>query len=290
MLDCLERELAVLRDKPKETPRSTLATLWQKASGNSCSLEKASDLPIEELSPEQETELRTMIERRLAGTPLAHLVGFERFMGIDMKVSPAALIPRKETEILARAAYDLLEGMKEPRVIDLCTGVGNIAIAINRRHPDARIYASDLSSSALQAAKENAAYCQTTSIEFVESDVFDAFESEAYHSAMDLISCNPPYISQGKMQTMEEEIIGHEPSAAFDGGPFGVSILFRFIDNAHRFLKPGGWAVFEIGLGQGPSLVRRITKSNEYDAHKTFLDEDDQIRAIAIRRLSAESL
>jgi release factor glutamine methyltransferase len=100
-----------------------------------------------------------------------------------------------------------------------------------------------------------------------------------------VLVCNPPYISSGKVASMPPEIAEHEPALAFDGGPFGIRIIQRLTQDAPRFLRVGGWLAFEVGLGQGPSVMRRMASSNRYDDIRAVNDENGAIRTI-IGRLS----
>jgi len=98
-----------------------------------------------------------------------------------------------------------------------------------------------------------------------------------------VLTCNPPYISSAKVGQMAEEISAHEPRLAFDGGPFGVAILMRLLQDAPKFLKPGGWLAFEVGLGQGPAMQKRLTSAGVYHDIRTLADHSGAIRALAAR-------
>ena len=95
--------------------------------------------------------------------------------------------------------------------------------------------------------------------------------------------CNPPYISSGKVGTLPTEIIGHEPSLAFDGGPFGVKILQRLLSEAPQYLRPGGWLAFEVGLGQGPALMDRMRRNSAYADLAAVVDAAGAVRAVVAR-------
>ena len=98
---------------------------------------------------------------------------------------------------------------------------------------------------------------------------------------VDLLSCNPPYISTGRVSTMPPDISNHEPGLAFDGGPFGIKVLARVPREGLRLLRPGGWLCFEVGLGQGPPMVKRLEQQGVYDPIRTFSDGAGQVRALA---------
>ena len=282
----LAGRLATLPDKPEETPEATLRALWHAAAGAPISTELAAESPLPALAEAQYGALRRLLEQRLAGAPLAHLTGRQRFLGIEMLAGPGALIPRKETELLAATAIDLLtERSGSPSVIDACTGSGNVALAIASRMPQARVYACDLSEEALALARRNAEHLHLApAVEFRAGDLLSPFEAAGFHGSIDLISCNPPYIASANVERMPAEIAAHEPRLAFDGGPFGVAILMRLIRAAPAFLRASGWLVFEVGLGQGPSMTRLLDKHADYGEIRSIADADEATRVVAARR------
>jgi release factor glutamine methyltransferase len=117
-----------------------------------------------------------------------------------------------------------------------------------------------------------------------DGDLLTPFEEPGLLGEIDVLSCNPPYISSAKVPAMHQEISSYEPSLAFDGGPFGIKILQRLMKEAPRFLKPGGWLAFEIGLGQGPALLQRLGKNKDYSDLRSVEDEAGEIRVILARR------
>jgi len=244
-------------------------------------------MALPELGAEQYRTLRELISRRLAGTPLAYLTERQRFLGLEMLAGPAALIPRKETELLAGTAIHLLLGMEgsAPRVVDVCTGCGNVAIAIASRATHAHVYASDLSVEAVALAQRNERYVgMGNRVDFRSGDLLTPFDFPEFHGTFDLIACNPPYIATANVERMPTEIARHEPRLAFDGGPFGVSVLIRLLRDAPRFMRSSGWLVFEVGLGQGPSLLRMLSKNADFARSQGVNDAQDAVRVIAAQR------
>ena len=124
-------------------------------------------------------------------------------------------------------------------------------------------------------------------IEIRQGDLLAPFESAPFLGRCDLVSCNPPYISAGKVKAMHPEISLFEPEAAFNGGAFGVSVLMKLMREAPRFLKPASWLGFEVGSGQGPAIARQLEKNPAYAAVETFTDAAGEIRAILARSASA---
>jgi release factor glutamine methyltransferase len=206
-------------------------------------------------------------------------------MGLELLAGSDALVPRVETEILARTATDIADKVRTevaaPRFLDACTGSGNIALVLAKQVPAAVVGGCDLSEAAVALARKNAAHLRLGGqIEFRIGDLLAPFRDSAWTGKIDLITCNPPYISSAKVSGMASEISNHEPSMAFDGGPFGVSILMRLLQEASEMLKAGGWLAFEVGLGQGPAMEKRLKSSGRFRNIEPKRDGDGQIRAI----------
>ncbi|MGE0072963.1 MAG: peptide chain release factor N(5)-glutamine methyltransferase [Thiomonas sp.] len=279
----LAATLQTVPDKPEETPAAALRTLWHCASGQPLSLHAASETALQPLDGVALQRLDALLARRTGGEPLAYLVGRQRFMGLDLLASPAALIPRAETEMLATAALHKLAGLNAPVVLDVCCGSGNLALALADAVPDSRVHGADISPEAIALARDNAAH--TGLAPRVRWHVGDLMQpvAEALAGQVDLIVSAPPYISTARMATMPTEIIGFEPDLAFDGGPFGVRILMRLIREAPPLLRPGGWLAIEVGLGQGDAMVQLLHKYPAYDVVETVCDTGGAVRAVLAR-------
>lgn len=280
----LAAHLSFLADKPEETLDNTLRALWCAAAKKPVSAELAANIEMPPLSQQQQTELSRLIEQRIAGVPLAHLTHRQHFMGIEMLAGADALVPRKETEILARSAIELAQGVAREQgactVVDVCTGSGNVALAIAYHVPQSRVYGADLSVAAVALAKQNAAHLGLDlRTEFRAGDLLQPFDTTEFVGRVDVLTCNPPYISSAKVQHMPHEISAHEPRLAFDGGALGISILMRFINEAPRFVRAGGWLAFELGLGQGPALLKRLKANATF---KRVLSAEDDAGAIRV--------
>lgn len=288
LLDRLVRDLKVLPDKPEETPASTLSALWHAAAGTPRSARQVGqdDLPM--LDDAGRASLLAMVERRLSGAPLAHLTGRQHFMGLELLASGEALVPREETELLGYAALALVRERVaqagQATVMDVCTGSGNLAVALAHHEPRARVFGADLSVDAVNLARRNARQLGLADrVEFRDGDLLAPFDRPEFHGIVDCLTCNPPYISSAKVGSMPEEIAAHEPRLAFDGGPFGIRILQRLITDAPRFLRPGGWVAFEVGLGQGPAMSQRVQGNPCYVETRTVLDRAGAVRAVLAR-------
>jgi release factor glutamine methyltransferase len=286
--ELLTGRVEFLPDKPEETLESTVRALWFAAVGMPKSAEAAlvGDLP--ELSATQREVFSESLHKRISGVPLSHLTRRQRFMGLEMLAGPGALIPRKETELLAKAAVqaacEVAKREERPTVIDVCTGSGNVALAIAHHVAMARVFGADLSEDAVALAKENAALLgMDRRVEFRCGDLLSPFENDEFLGKVDVLTCNPPYINSAKVGAMPGEISQHEPRLAFDGGPLGIGILMKLTQQAHRFLRAGGWLAFEVGLGQGPALMKRLQANPQFTHVEGREDEHGAIRTIVAR-------
>jgi release factor glutamine methyltransferase len=285
----LSAGLRPLPDKPEETPDSTLRALWHAAAGLSVSVRNAASLALPSLTAAETARLRELVLQRIAGTPLAYLTGRQHFMGLDLLTGREALIPRVETELLGLGALEALQLLGaanggESLVIDVCTGSGNLALALAFHAPKTRVYGADISAEAVALARRNAFHLGLQDrVEFREGDLLAPFEEPGFLGRIDLLVCNPPYISSRKVDAMPREIMGYEPRLAFDGGALGIRIVQRLIQEAPRFLRPGGCLAFEVGLGQGPAVVKRLSADKRYSGLRPLHDEAGAVRAIVAR-------
>lgn len=284
----LENALTFLPDKPEENPDSTLRALWHAAADEPKSVKRAALMPLPELDADARARLEALIEQRIEGTPLAHITQRQSFMGLEMLAGPGALVPRCETELLAAAAVEAARSVAGEQssllVVDVCTGSGNVALAIAHQVPGAAVHAADLSEDAVELARCNARHLGLQDrARFVAGDLLAPFDNDEFLGRVDVLTCNPPYINSAKVEQMASEISAFEPRLAFDGGPFGVAILLRLLQEAPRFVRPGGWLLFEVGLGQGPALIKRLEKNPAFHSITPVLDEGGAVRAISVR-------
>jgi len=285
LLAYLAEHLKTLHDKPEETVESCMKALWAKASGKNRSIESALVEKMVDLSEEQVNLLHQLIETRISGIPLAYITGRQNFMGIELLSDNRALIPRKETEILGRTALEVCQSVSKikvkPLVLDVCCGSGNLGLALSTLSPDITVYSSDLSQEAVDLTKENISFLNLANrVTVIQGNLFEAFESDKFLGKVDVIVCNPPYISSAKVTKMDSEISNNEPSMAFDGGMIGTKIIQQLIRDAPKFLVKGGHLIFEVGLGQGTFISQLIEKSNKYARVITINDDMDNVRVI----------
>lgn len=222
----------------------------------------------EHLSPQQYETYMTLVARRRHGEPMAYLVGVRAFMDFEVQVTPDVLIPRPETELLVEVGLASIAAVRSPRVLDLGTGSGAVAIAIARLCPDPmkRVVASDLSPAALQVAQSNARNLDVQ-IEFFVSDWYESLMTER---GFDLIVSNPPYIDASDQHLVQGDL-RFEPKHALTDGFDGLQAINRIVKEAPSWLKPGGHLWLEHGFDQG-ACVREILLSRGFTDVRTHLD------------------
>ncbi|MBY3530798.1 peptide chain release factor N(5)-glutamine methyltransferase [Rhizobium laguerreae] len=217
----------------------------------------------------------------------------QKFMDVDIIAPEGVLKPRAETEILGKRAieYLLRIGLDRPiRVMDMCCGSGNLAVAIALHVPDCRVWAADLTEAAVRAAKRNVERHKLSDrVEIRQGDLFAAFDGDNLNDTVDLVVCNPPYISAARLDGPGANLLLKEPREAFDGGPFGLSIHQRLIRDAVAFLKPGGLLMCEFGEGQDRQVASLIARSRGYHPPESVPDPNGIPRVAVARRLDPDN-
>lgn len=211
--------------------------------------------------------------------------GTVSFLGLTLEVAPGALVPRPETELLARVSIEALRARGgSPIVVDVGCGAGNLACAIASALPHARVYAFDIAPAAVALTRRNAERLGLT-IVAETSDVFSALPSDLA-GRVDAVVANPPYISTGKLDGDRAALLEHEPREAFDAGPYGLALHQRIVSDARAILAPGGLFACEFGLGQERQLRIVLDRSRGYDHVAFHPDEAGAPRALTAFRLS----
>ena len=198
-----------------------------------------------------------LLDRRTGGEPLQYITGHQEFWGLDLLVTPAVLIPRPETEHLVEAALEVLRELKFPRIVDVGTGSGCIALALASEVRNARIEAIDISAQALAVTRKNAVRLGLADlITFAQSDLLEKYIEGG--PQFDLVVSNPPYVGETEAKKLQVEVRQHEPHCALFGGREGLDIYRRLIPQADTVLKPGGWLVIEIGYSQEAAICELL--------------------------------
>ncbi len=205
-----------------------------------------------------------LAKRYLDGEPLAYLLGEWDFYGLTFRVTPAALIPRSDTEALCELAVRRAQEVMEPRVLDLCCGSGCIGIALLHEVEDATVYAADLSEDALLLAVENAKELGV-SARFQPVRCNALVEPPSALGAFHIIVCNPPYISKEELLHLDRSVAAYEPRMALYGGPDGLDFYRSITSYWMEALVPGGMLYFECGWNQAGSVVELCEKAGLLD-------------------------
>ena len=235
-----------------------------------------------EMSEADAGRFTDLVARREAGEPVAYLTGRRGFWTLDLAVTPDTLIPRPETECLVDLALERLPEAGSPRVLDLGTGSGAIALALASERPPARVLATDSSAAALAVARANARQNSVANVESVQGDWYAPVAGRRF----DLIASNPPYIADDDVHLGQGDL-RFEPAAALASGGDGLDALRIIVAGAPAHLAPGGWLLVEHGLEQGPA-VRALFTAAALTGVETARDLEDRDR-VTLGRLAAPS-
>jgi len=270
-----------LAGRGAETPRLDAEVLLAHAQGcRRIDLYARFDEPA---SAEVRDRFRQLVRQRAEGCPVAYLVGRKEFFSLEFEVGPAVLIPRPSTETLVAEAINRLRPLAEPNVLDLGTGSGNIAVTLAKYLPTARIAAVDISGEALAIARRNAERHQVADrITFLEGDLFTPLPE---HAAFDAIVSNPPYIADEDLPGLPVGVRQFEPEIAYRAGPGGLAVVERIVRQAHRFLRPGGYLLLEVGAAQEQPVRHLIQTLSPLQLEPTIYDSDRLPRVLAARRI-----
>jgi release factor glutamine methyltransferase len=260
--------------------------------------------PERELTGAEIERYDESLARRCTGVPAQYITGHQEFWGLDLIVSSSVLIPRPETEHVVEAVLELAAsfrkelhyeqnqpqhqdqppgtGVSTPhglRLVDVGTGSGAIALALARELPTAEIHATDISPTALEVARANAARLELASrIEFHQIDLLDGFSPGSF----DIVVSNPPYVGESEEDSVQLEVRKFEPRNAVFAGPTGLEVIERLIPQAYQSLRPGGWLVFEISEAIADRVVNLLASWDEVGIRKDL----QGIARVAIARKS----
>jgi release factor glutamine methyltransferase len=271
--------------------------------------------PERELTPEETGRYEEVLAQRATGMPSQYITGHQEFWGLDFVVSPAVLIPRPETEHLVEVVLDLARGVQRPRLVDVGTGSGCIALALAHELPDAEVYAVDLSAEALEIARANAARLQLDKrLRFLQCNVlrpipnqnsaaipnpFAVIPSEDFSpsrgtpidgrallSDFDFVVSNPPYVAFSEADKVQKSVQEFEPAMAVFAGLHGTDVIVPLIEQGHRSLKSGGWLALEIGYSMRDVVVNLFDPTMWEDV-RVVADLQGIPRVVAARKRDA---
>ena len=212
----------------------------------------------EEVGKKEQWEYFVNIDKLAKGVPLQHITHTQEFMKMDFYVDENVLIPRPDTEILVEEVINIAKRMDKPKILDLCTGSGAIAISIAKNVPNAEVYAVDISEKALDIADKNAHRLEAK-VKFIKSDLFKNLKNIKF----DIIVSNPPYIKKEDIKFLSKDV-QKEPQIALDGGFDGLDFYRKISKQAIDYLKFGSFLCFEIGYDQKDEVKEIIDKLEHY--------------------------
>jgi release factor glutamine methyltransferase len=259
--DALRSAITTLEETRAGSPRMNAEVLLMFVLG--CDRAYLYAHPERELSPEEQSRYDEALEQRARGIPSQYITGHQEFWGLDFIVGPAVLIPRPETEHLVEAVLDLVKKLPHPvspksgqtrvgqpteypRIVDVGTGSGCVALALASELPHAEIHATEISADALEIARANAARLGLDRrVAFHHTDLLHGISGP-----FDIVASNPPYVGESEYDKVQLEVRKFEPRSAVFAGPDGMDVIRRLAPQAREVLKPGGTLALEIGYSQ----------------------------------------
>ncbi|MCO7461037.1 peptide chain release factor N(5)-glutamine methyltransferase [Stenotrophomonas maltophilia] len=226
------------------------------------------------LATADQAAFEALLARRVAGEPVAYLIGRRGFWTLDLEVDPATLIPRPETELLVELALERLPPERTLQLADLGTGSGAIALALASERPQAHVLATDASPGALAVAARNAARHELRNVRFAEGG-YDWY-APLQGARFDLIASNPPYIASDDPH-LEQGDLRFEPATALSSGVDGLDDIRRIVDGGQAHLLPGGWLLIEHGWDQG-AAIRALFEAAGFTDVQTVQDLEQRDR------------
>jgi release factor glutamine methyltransferase len=265
--EVLKWTTAYFKEKGIDAPRLTAEYLLAHAlKTNRLKLYLNYDKP---LNSSELSIFKALIKRRLAHEPLAYITGEHTFWTLSLKITPAVLIPRPETEMVVEISLGIVRKyrLKAPFILDWGTGSGAIALALAKELPEAKVVGTDLSFLALKIAKENA-FKHQIALSLVQSKDLTPFKPCLF----DLIVSNPPYIKSKDIPNLAPEVRDYEPREALDGGEDGLKYIKYLLQNAHLYLKRKAWLVMEIGYDQAEAVAALVKEMDIWVDCQFFKD------------------
>ena len=233
-------------------------------------------------SSEQARQFEAAVARLETDEPVQYVIGETDFMGLRIQCDSRALIPRPETEQLVECAEAFLRDRPGPlAVVDACTGSGCIACALAKRMPRLRVRATELSPDALALARQNAR-ALGAEVEFLQADLLEGIEDDC----MDLVVSNPPYIASAECGRLDRTVRAFEPRLALDGGPDGLRVISRLVEEAARVLSSGGRLMMEIGDDQAETAMEILCRTPQFKNPKLLFDYAGRARVVTSERTS----
>lgn len=276
----LDWTIGHLKQHGSESPRLDAEILLAHARGcPRIQLYTQYDAP---LTPEERASMRDLVRRRAAHEPVAYLVGFREFFGLDFEVEPGVLIPRPDTESLVMTTLEIVNDLEAARVLDICTGTACVPIAIAANCPSAVLTAIEIDEVARSIAQRNIEKHKLSDrITLLSGDLFSPLDSGL---TFDVITSNPPYVTDAEMNTLQPDIRLHEPELALRGGVDGLNIVKRLVTEAASWLTEGGTLLLETGSKQGETVCQLIAATEQFESAQIVKDLGGRSRVVRARK------
>ena len=241
------------------------------------------------LTSDEIEKFNQSIKERISHRPVQYIIGTVEFFGLEFKVDQRVLIPRPETETLVEVVIEQLANKENPRIIDLGTGSGAIAISLAANLKNPFIYATDVSKDVLEVAKENAKMNKVENqIEFFCGDLFESLKNKNLEGQIDCVVSNPPYVSKDELKALPREIKDYEPIVALESTEEGIFFHKKIIENSLDFLKKGGLLTLETAFGQAGKVADLIRQSKDFNRIEIIKDLGGIDRVVKAVRLSTD--
>jgi len=264
----LDWTIGHLKQHGSESPRLDAEILLAHARG--CQRIQLYTQYDTELEPEERATMRDLVRRRATLEPVAYLVGFREFFGLDFEVEPGVLIPRPDTETLVVTALEILNELPSANVLDVCTGTGCVPVAIASNCETASLTAIELDDQVQRIAQRNIEKHDLIGrILLLQGDLFSPLPGDA---SFDVITANPPYVTDEEMDTLQPDVRLHEPQLALRGGADGLDIVRRLIAEGSSWLADSGALLLEIGEKQSPAVTQLFADSGEFEPAQIVKD------------------
>ena len=277
VIDLIEWAESYFEKKSFEKPRTEIEWLL-------CSLLDCERLDLylrydEPLSKSQLETLRDWVKRRLTKEPLQYITGACEFYGREFIITPDVLIPRPETERLIDIALTKLNAVKSPKILDIGTGSGCIAITMAKERPDAKVVGVDNSIRALKIAERNSIHLEVTEYSFIEMNILKSTPKGMF----DLLISNPPYISKKEIPELMKDVIGFEPESALTDYSDGLTFYKRFSEIAPKIVHNNSLLILEVGLKEHPQKVYDIFFDQGYTSIEIIKDYNGDDRVMVVQ-------
>ena len=238
--------------------------------------------PERELTSEEQSRYDEVLAQRATGMPSQYITGHQEFWGLDFIVSPAVLIPRPDTEHLVETVLELAREVPRPKIVDVGTGSGCIALSLAHELKNAEVYAVDASGEALDIPRANAVRLQLDRrVRFMQSNILEALVNANW---LDFVVSNPPYVGFEEADKVQKSVRDFEPRMAVFAGEQGLDVIAPLVAQAHPALKPGGWLAVEIGYSMRDAVLNLLNPTMWEDI-RVVPDLQGIPRVVAARKI-----